>query len=219
VRGGDGEPPPAEYLRGPSLGCVDQHQECPRILLIDGRPAPVQPPLAGGLRGVERGRDGTVYAVAAAGTTVTVAKSPDGGHRWTPLGGPVSVPVADAVSLSVSPDGKDVWLLAHNAEALAAYLWDGHNWREVKRDIATSARPGGMVALGQGVLAVASSRFSYLHSDGRFHNADRPMSASSVRLLGDGTLMTSTAPSDVWLGTGEAAARVWSRITIDSRWT
>jgi hypothetical protein len=217
VRGGDGEPAPAEYQSGPSVGCVERRQECPRVLLVDGRRAPVQPPLAGILRGAERGPDNTVFAVATTGTTVTTATSHDGGRSWAPSGGPVTVPAADAVTLSVSPDGTDVWLVANNATSLAAYLWGAGGWREVKSGIATP-RPGGTVALGDGVLAVACSRFSYLHSDGRFHHSERPMNAVSVRLLRDGTLMTSTAPADVWLGTGDAAARAWNRVTVDPRW-
>lgn len=229
VRGGAGdEPGPAEYARGPSVGCVERKQECPRVLLLDGVPAPAQPPLGGELRGVTRGPGGRLYAAAAAGAVVTTATSADGGHTWTPLGGPVTVqapgPAADpaslsmSVSLSVSPDGKDVWLLANTAESLAVYLWEPAGWREVKRGIAVNARQLGEVAVGQRVLAVASTRFSYLYADGEFRNADRPSNALSVRLLGDGTLMTSTAPSDVWLGTGEAAARIWSRITVDPQW-
>lgn len=219
VRGGDGEDPgPAEYSRGPGVGCVERRQECPRVLLLNGAAAPVPPPVNGELRAAARGPDGRLYAAAAAGTAVTAATSADGGRSWAPLGGPLAVPAADSVALSVSPDGKDVWLLAGGADALAAYLWEPAGWRQVRRDIAGAGRGSGVAAVGQGVLAVAGSRFSYLYADGALRNADRPTNATSVRLLADGTLVTSTAPSDVWLGTGDAAARLWSRVTVDPQW-
>ncbi|GIJ66145.1 WD40/YVTN/BNR-like repeat-containing protein [Virgisporangium ochraceum] len=218
VRGGDGEPAPAEYLRGPGVGCVDQQQECTPVLLMDGRPAPTQPPLDGGLRGVDRAPDGTLLAVAASGTSVAAAASRDDGRSWAPLGEPVTVPAADSVRLSVSPDGRDVWLVANGTDTLSAYRWDEGEWREVKRGIALPTRLGGAVALGGGVLAVACSRFSYLHFDGHFHHSDRPMNAVSVRRLGDGTVLTSVAPWDVWLGSGSGGIRVWNRVTVDARW-
>jgi hypothetical protein len=222
TRGGDGEPGPADYLRGPSVNCVERQQECTRVLLLDGRPATAQPPLAGDLRGAARAPDGTLYAVAVAtvgaGSTLTTATSADGGRTWTPLGGQVTAPAAEYVSVSVSPDGKDVWLLASSGSALSVYQLANGGWREVKRDVAITTRVGGTVALGQGVLAVAGGRFSFVYSNGQFLNADRPVNAASVRMLGDGTLMTTTAASDIWLGTGDAAARLWTRVTIDPRW-
>ena len=38
-------------------------------------------------------------------------------------------------------------------------------------------------------------------------------------MLADGTLLTVTAPGDVWLGSGNGAARSWSRVTIDPVWS
>jgi hypothetical protein len=213
--GGPGHPDPANLVRGVTVGCPTAG-DCPGQVLLDGVALPAQPPLPGRLHNAVRAKDGPIWAISVDGTVVHTAMSADGGRTWQRFGRPVTSSSVEASQLQVSPDGGDVWLIVGaGAGAVAAYKVEGADWREV--DARLDLGPGRLAsaAAGSGILAVAGGgEFGYLYSDGRWIPSRRPFSAQWVRALPDGTLITLTTPGDVWLGSGNGAARTWNHVTV-----
>jgi hypothetical protein len=213
--GGKGLPPPTQVQRGVTAGCAD-NAGCTVQVLVEGRPAPTQPPVRGSLRAAARGASGPIWAVGASEKTITTARSGDGGLTWQPFGSPLDVADAGTLRLDVSPDGADVWLSAGPADnSPAVYVAEAVGWRLVTPGLSPGpARTAS--AAGDGVLAVAQAWLSYLYRDGRLIGRGFLCDVRSVRTLRDGTLSVVCGVNDMWLGTGNGANRQWAHVRVDT---
>ncbi len=215
--GGPGLPGAAALPRGALLvGCPDGAECASGQVLLDGVPVPVQPKLAGNLRMADRAEEGTIWAISTAGQAVHTATSRDGGRTWQQFGAPITPRGVDMLELHVAPDGSDVWLVASAGTGpVSVHKVEATGWRQVTEGLDLGNGRVASAAAGQGVLAVAGgNEFGYLYSGGRWAPSRRPLAAQWVKALPDGTLVTLSTPGDVWLGTGNGAARTWNHVTV-----
>ncbi|MDR7280157.1 sialidase family protein [Catenuloplanes atrovinosus] len=182
----------------------------------DGLPVrvPERPPLPF-VSAVATGADGRVWVACLLSGGVRAAVSVDGGETWAvtpvvPQGGwPVSL------SLRVSADGRNVWLLGHPSDPAAfPLLWTmvAGRWLPVAAaghpHVFDSAVPvaGGLVVSGAaGSGLIAGGRYLPLRG--------WPPSDSGLYLLEDGTVFTQ-AGAVGWLGVGFGVDRRWTRIEL-----
>lgn len=206
-------------LGGLRLGCPDaagdvRVQTCHRlrVLRLDGRPLPHQPPVtvrAGSDGALVEGADGRLWLTLTERDQLTVVTSDDRGDTWRKLPS-----VAGAGRLSVSPDGREVWVLRTDRPNRAWRLV-GDRWRPgpVLPDDTSQATP-----VGAGVLLVTSwyGGLGFV-ADGRYVDVpelrnllrDDAAQHPEIAALPDGSVQV-LYPTVRLLGTGRGADRSWT---------
>ncbi|MEU9827776.1 WD40/YVTN/BNR-like repeat-containing protein [Micromonospora chersina] len=205
------------------IGCpspysaTDAHTACEltQVMRVGVGALPHQPPVAL-RRNVENslfeGGDGRLWLTALADGRLSVVTSADSGASWRRL------PAVDgARALTVSPDGREVWLVRTDRPN-GVWRLVGDRWQQ---------QPGlpddtdQVAAMGAGLLAVASAYGGLgFWQDGRYVDVpelreplrSNPDSQPGVVALRDGTLLV-TYGRTLFLGTGRGTDRTWTWIS------
>ncbi|MFR9774446.1 hypothetical protein ACL02O_00085 [Micromonospora sp. MS34] len=219
-----GESPAEEILRtfstpgGLRLGCPHatgdiRGQMCRRwqVLRFDGRPLPHQPPVTvppdseGALL---EGADGRLWLTLVERDQLTVVTSDDRGDSWRKI-----PPATGARRLTVSPDGREVWLVRTDRPNRVWRLV-GDRWRPGP---ALPDDTSQVTAVGAGALLVTSwyGGIGFV-VDGRYVDIrelrdllrDDPEQHPDIAALPDGTVQVLYRNVRL-LGTGRGADRSW----------
>ena len=187
--------------------------ECDReqVVRIGSGPVPHQPNLPGRPGLVLQAGDGRIWLTTSDGPVTRVAVSTDDCRTWTEVG---SVP-GDA-SLSVSPDGADVWLVEGHIPNVAATVW-----RLTGSGLAAEAGIPydltGATAIGGGMLVGATGdpgrtgQVGYWLG-GAFHPIPGLLGAG-CGLAADGTFICYREDSSLLLGVGTGTERTWYHLS------
>ncbi|MGW9196767.1 hypothetical protein [Micromonospora chersina] len=200
---------------GPAAGGRTEGCDRQQVLRFGDDPLPRQPPVTlrpGGEHTLIEGGDGRLWLTVTEGDRLTVVTSDDRGTTWRKLPA-----VTGAHSLTVSPDGGDVWLVRTDRP--------NGTWRLV----GDSWQPGagvpdetyGVAAAGDGVLVVSSMYGGVgFVADGRYVDVpelrdplrgnldDQPV----VAMLPDGTVQIRHGGTQ-FLGIGRGTERSWIRLS------
>ncbi|MFC0006639.1 beta propeller repeat protein [Micromonospora siamensis] len=163
--------------------------------------------------GLFEGGDGRLWVVSTEGDGVAVATSDDQGESWLRL-----PTVAGPATLSVSPDGRGVWLLGEDRSRMVWRLV-GDRWQQrggLPDDTSQAA------ALDADTLVVTSAYGGLgFWTGGRYTDVpelreplrrDRDDQDAGVDVLPDGTIAVRQS-SALILGTGRGTDRTWVRIS------
>jgi hypothetical protein len=207
-------PPEVKRASWVQVRCPDD-DACPPQVLRDGVALAAQPRLPGHLRSAALGGDGRIWVVSVADTVLHAAVSPDGGRTWQPYGQPLPAAGTESIQMTVSPDGRDVWLLAGSADRSVTVFYAAETvWITVLAGFSLGPDPIAAAAAGGGALAMAGTEFAFVHRDGR-RTGDRPRRVSWLGVLPDGTLVGSSGPAGTWLGVGAGPNRTWAHVTVE----
>lgn len=183
--------------------------ECDReqLVRIGAGPVAVQPALSGKPQQVLTGADGRVWLLATENGRSQVAVSTDEARTWTKLPPVAGAPGADR-SLTVSPDGREVWL------AGPGQLWRLSGNRFLPQaGLPAGALPHNVRAVGGGALAVAvDDNPAGFWIDGAFQPIDE-LSAVRVDVVPDGSVVFRQTDGRWVLGVGAGQDRVWYRFS------
>lgn len=178
------------------------------------RPVPRRPPITT-IMSVATGADGRIWAVGLGDRTPAAAYSTDGGTVWTETPVPPQGDQARGLSLSVSADGRDVWLLAQTDGVMRLWTFTAGRWLPV-------AAPG--LPPGYAVLAIAAGGALIVAGQwggqgviwqGRYWpRPDWAWLDEGSRLLSDGTIFAAGG-TRARLGTGFGAERWWTEIVLE----
>ncbi|MGY0002714.1 hypothetical protein [Micromonospora sp. I033] len=205
------------------LGCpspysaTDAHTTCERkqVMRVGVGALPHQPPVA--LRqNVENalleGADGRLWLTARDDARLSVVTSDDRGASWRRL------PAVEAArALTVSPDGREVWLVRTDRPN-GVWRLVGDRWQ---RQPGLPDDTAEVAAVGAGLLAVVSAYGGLgFWEDGRYVDVpelreplrSNPDSQPGVVALPDGGLLV-TYGRTLFLGTGQGADRRWTWIS------
>lgn len=158
------------------------------------------------------GGDGRLWLTVADGDRLTVVTSDDQGDTWRDLS-----PVTGAPRLTLSPDGRDVWLV-HTTRPNALWRLNGDSWQESP---GLPDDTGDVAAAGDGLLVVASLYGGLgFWQDGRYIDVpelrgplrSNPDAHASVAVLPDGTVQVSYGNTQ-FLGTGRGVDRTWVQLS------
>jgi hypothetical protein len=179
------------------------------------RPVPTAPPLPGVLAAARERADRDLWAASIDDGRAYTAVSTDGGRGWRRTEIPGAEGGLERLSLMMSADRADVWLLGFRKDQArfpAVWRFDPGGWRQMAAighpEAFTSAAP-----IGGGLLAMSGPLATGLVGE-RYTATDWP-SGGWIHLLGDGTLsITDERDGSVWLGDGEGTDRRWAQVQL-----
>jgi hypothetical protein len=186
--------------------------ECarPQLVRIGDGPVADQPTAGDELLQVLTGSDGRVWLLTTENGRSQIAVSTDDARTWTKL-----APVAGASdtrrSLTISPDGQEVWLVDEQE------LWRLSGTRFVPQTGLPAVFVHNVKAVGGGVLAVAAGQDEADTTPGfwlagAFHPIDG-MSVVAVDVVRDGSVMFVQTDGRRVLGVGAGTDRIWYRFS------
>jgi hypothetical protein len=156
------------------------------------------------------------WAASVQDGRVHVATSADGGGAWQAVADPPGSSPATSVDLEVSSDGTELWLVTGDPSGVVTvWLLAGDGWTAVHGPLELGPQRTSSVALGQGNLALAGSRFGFLSRAGQWRPKNLGGYVQRVRAAGDGTVLAFGRPGEVWLGVGQGAERAWSHVLLE----
>jgi hypothetical protein len=181
-----------------------------RMVRVGSGPVPNQPTLPGRLDAAFQAADGRIWLQSSDGDLTRVAVSTDDSRTWTDVG---SVP--GNATLSVSPDGAEVWLVENHSPDVPAAVWRLTGSRFMPQagipyDFSGGAGGGGMLAGVTGDAGKVGQ--AGLWYGGTFHPIPG-LSAMALDVLPDGSLTSRLPDGSTLVGTGTGTDRDWYRLS------
>lgn len=225
--------PPAEVLKAAnldegrdfSLRCAGQKgledswsvDPCEREEVVRTGVGPVknQPPFAADVLQLVQGADGRLWVLDQEDARTRVAFSTDGGDTWREVPPVPTSSLTSTTSLTVSPDGIDVWLVSESERRL--WRFSGSEFVAQPQEGLPDFALSNVRALGNGLLVMISGTegpgpVGYWR-DGRLTPVDG-LQATWGQTLRDGTLyFTGPSHTTVALGVGSGMDRNWIRLS------